>query len=285
MPDPNPLTPEQLALIESNRQRALTKRKHAEQSQSQTPASSLGPPGPAEKKLRATKMSSGFYEYNLSTMRDTRGGFLEEERSDNVPEKKRKVLEIDDIPYDPDPDECQMCVECGSLDLDVTYLKVFKVMVCKPCVDKISDRYSLLTKTEAKDDYLLTDGELRDRELFPVWEKANPHKSTWNNMLLYLRQHLESFAIKKWGSMEELDKEFERRIDEKRARKEKKYKQSVADLRRRTRVEEFEKTRSKKLNLEMEHEHTFESTGNCDEDGSEEQKCTACGLVVEVLEF
>ncbi|KAI7825506.1 hypothetical protein BX661DRAFT_199333 [Kickxella alabastrina] len=263
MPDPNPLTPEQLALIESNRQRALTKRKHAEQSQSQTPASSLAPPGPAEKKLRATKMSSGFYEYNLSTMRDTRGGFLEEERSDNVPEKKRKVLEIDDIPYDPDPDECQMCVECGSLDLDVTYLKVFKVMVCKPCVDKISDRYSLLTKTEAKD-------------LFPVWEKANPHKSTWNNMLLYLRQHLESFAIKKWGSMEELDKEFERRIDEKRARKEKKYKH---------RWQEFEKTRSKKLNLEMEHEHTFESTGNCDEDGSEEQKCTACGLVVEVLEF
>ncbi|KAJ2297224.1 DNA repair protein rad14, partial [Coemansia sp. RSA 2706] len=171
------------------------------------------------------------------------------------------------------------CEECGTIDLDVAYLKVFKTKVCKPCIEKIPDKYSLLTKTEAKDDYLLTDGELRDRDLFPVWEKPNPHKSTWNNMLLYLRRDLEQFAVKKWGGLEALDREFERREEEKQRRKEKKYKRSVADLRRRTRADEWEKQRRERLQLESEHEHTFESTG----DG--EQKCSSCGLEIEVEEF
>ncbi|KAJ2726459.1 DNA repair protein rad14 [Coemansia sp. Benny D115] len=275
------LTEEQQARIEANRQRALEKRKQAGQP---TPQQATPVTEQPLKKQRPSKMSSGYYDYNLTTMRDTRAGYLEEPQQDS-PEKKRRVVDINEIPYAPDPDECPICCECDSMDLDLVYLKVFKIMVCKSCIESIPDKYSLLTKTEAKDDYLLTDSELRDRELFPVWEKANPHKSTWNNMLLYLRKHLEEFAIRKWGSLEGLDREFERRVDEKRARKEKKYKQSVADLRRRTRVEEWEKNHRQKLKLEQEHEHVFESTGDDTEDGGVEQRCTVCGLVVEVEEL
>ncbi|KAJ2160909.1 DNA repair protein rad14 [Coemansia sp. RSA 552] len=278
------LTPGQLARIEANRKQALERRKASEQQAhergkaSEQPAAD-GPP-PRTERLRATRMSTGYYEYNLSTMRDTKAGFLEEEPT-HSPEKKRKVVMVDELPYDPDPEEDLSCCECGSIDLDVVYLKIFKVKVCKPCIEKLPDHYSLLTKTEAKEDYLLTDGELRDRELFPVWEKANPHKSTWNNMLLYLRRDLERFAIKKWGGLPELDREFERREEEKRVRKETKYQRSVADLRRRTRADQWEKERRERLRLENEHEHTFEPTGN----GDDEQKCTACGLVIEVEEF
>ncbi|KAJ1962198.1 DNA repair protein rad14 [Dipsacomyces acuminosporus] len=225
-------------------------------------------------------MSTGYYEYNLSTMKDTRGGFLEEEQAANSPEKKRKLLVLDEIPYNMSPGDNPKCCECGSLDLDIAYLKMFNAKVCRQCIEKIPDKYSLLTKTEAKEDYLLTDSELRDRERLPVWEKPNPHKSTWNNMLLFLRQHLEAFAVDKWGSLEQLDNEFERRETEKRERKEKKYRRSVADLRRRTRVEAFENKRRERLRLEEEHTHAYEPM----DDDSGRQRCS-CGLTIEVEEF
>ncbi|KAJ1672422.1 DNA repair protein rad14 [Coemansia sp. RSA 25] len=289
------LTEEQLAQIEANRLQAVERLK-----QRTVPAAPAAPAASGEpaklKQLPKSKMSSGYYEYDFSKMNDTRAGFLEEDPATaGSPEKKRKVVSIDDIPFNPEPNDETKCCECGSIDLDMVYLKIFKVMVCKPCIDNIPDKYSLLTKTEAKEassasnsseginlytgDYLLTDSELRDRELFPVWEKANPHKSTWNNMLLYMRQHLESFAAKKWDGLENLDKEFERRIDEKRERKEKKYKQSVANLRRRTRVEEWEKSRRERLKIEAAHEHVYEPIDES------EQKCTVCGMVIEVETF
>ncbi|KAJ1821764.1 DNA repair protein rad14, partial [Coemansia sp. RSA 2598] len=87
-------------------------------------------------------MSSNYYEYNLATMRDTKGGFLEEEPKHESPKKKRRIIDINDIPYNPDPEECPLCVECGSLDLDMIYLKLFKVYVCKSCVEAVPDKYS-----------------------------------------------------------------------------------------------------------------------------------------------
>lgn len=30
--------------------------------------------------------------------------------------------------------------------------------------------------------------ELKDEELLPHWSKPNPHKSTWNDMMLYVRE-------------------------------------------------------------------------------------------------
>lgn len=30
--------------------------------------------------------------------------------------------------------------------------------------------------------------ELKDPELLPHWSKPNPHKSSWNDMMLYVRE-------------------------------------------------------------------------------------------------
>jgi DNA-repair protein complementing XP-A cells len=51
------------------------------------------------------------------------------------------------------------CKECESLDIDQTYRKVFGCLVCHNCKNDKPEKYSLLTKTECKEDYLLTDRE------------------------------------------------------------------------------------------------------------------------------
>ncbi|RUP49386.1 XPA protein C-terminus-domain-containing protein [Jimgerdemannia flammicorona] len=113
-------------------------------------------------------------------------------------------------------------------------------------------------------DYLLTDSELRDPELLPHLSKPNPHKATWNNMMLYVRQmvcdiaflvminrmatmqltdiyvciyivlsnalQVEEYAFKKWGSAEGLDAEYERRQSEKKRKKEVEFKKKLAGV-------------------------------------------------------
>ena len=49
------------------------------------------------------------------------------------------------------------CRECGTLEIDWQWEEVFGCCVCSGCKEKFPEKYSLLTKTEAKDDYLLTD--------------------------------------------------------------------------------------------------------------------------------
>ena len=54
--------------------------------------------------------------------------------------------------------EVKQCRECGSLDVDWKWEDVFNgLCVCNACRDKLPDKYSLLTKTEVKEDYLLTE--------------------------------------------------------------------------------------------------------------------------------
>lgn len=141
-------------------------------------------------------------------------------------------------------------------------------------------------------DYLLTDPELRDSELLPHLLKANPHKSTYSNMMLFLRCQVEQYAFSdaKWGSEEGLDAEFQRRQDEKSRKRGKKFMDGLKDLRKRTRDSVWQKRK------DAEHQHEFvpveedEDGGRDDGDGGEEggvqkQVCQGCGLTVEVETF
>lgn len=56
-----------------------------------------------------------------------------------------------------DPSENPTCVHCGSTDLDDQLRAVFGVMCCTDCKKERPEMYSLLTKTECKEDYLLTE--------------------------------------------------------------------------------------------------------------------------------
>lgn len=57
----------------------------------------------------------------------------------------------------PDADRC--CWECLAREIDWKWRDVFGCRVCDKCKKAKPDKYSLLTKTEAREDYLLTDRE------------------------------------------------------------------------------------------------------------------------------
>ncbi|KAI9008323.1 XPA protein C-terminus-domain-containing protein, partial [Gaertneriomyces semiglobifer] len=202
------------------------------------------PPGTSgSRKRRAIDLT--YCEYNLSTMKDTKGGFILEDQPQAPVERKQKKPEPT-LVYDPPPDLANMhaapkCETCKSIDLDPNYSTYFGLCVCKSCKDKYPEKYSLLTKTECREDYLLTESELRDVHRLPRWERPNPHKSTYSNMLLYVRQQVEAFAWEKWGGPQQLDDEFERREKEKKERKEKKFRAKLSELRKKTRTSTWAK--------------------------------------------
>ncbi|KAG0053601.1 hypothetical protein BGZ83_000811 [Gryganskiella cystojenkinii] len=236
-----------------------------------------------------------FYDYDLTKMKDTRAGFIQdiEEPSSEGPSaaeeelNRKRKWQPTHTQQDPsiflgaqDNYECQ---ECSSIDVDFQLLSHFHVPVCIACRDAKPDKYSLLTKTECRHDYLLTDPELRDTELFPFWERPNPKKSTWNNMMLYLRCQVEEFAFKKWGGPEGLDAEFEKRERDKETRKEVKFKKDLRDLRNKTRTSVWQD--KKMQNRAKVHKHSYGAALVDPATGASVQTCIECGIQVECEEF
>lgn len=107
--------------------------------------------------------------------------------------------------------------------------------------------------------------------------KANPHKSTYSNMMLFLRYQVEEFAWKKWGSPEALDTEWDRRVAEKKKKKNKKFEEGLKDLRRKTREGVWQRRRDE------EHKHVFSSVQRGEEGG--QQVCHECGFTIDVEEL
>ncbi|RYC58621.1 hypothetical protein CHU98_g7578, partial [Xylaria longipes] len=204
-----------------------------------------------------------------------------------------------------DEKERRKCRECGNLEIDFVWDEVFACAVCNACKEKFPERYSLLTKTECREDYLLTDPELRDPELLPHLSRPNPHKSHWHDMMLFLRYQVEEYALgpKKWGSAEALDAEFERREVDKKRRKEAKFKEKLLDLKKRTRTDAYLRGQGRfggggaaaaagggkaKFGDAVadggKHVHEWGRVVE-NEDGATVKTCTTCGMEVEELEF
>jgi len=190
------------------------------------------------------------------------------------------------------------CQDCGSLEIDFNWVDIFSCAVCNLCKEKYPEKYSLLTKTEAREDYLLTNPELEDKDLLPRLEKPNPHKSTWNNMQLYLRYQVEEYAFsdKKWGSAEVLDAEFERREGVRKTRKEQKFKLKLKELKKKTRVEAYRRSRAagdggeakfgdRVIGRNERHVHEWGRPVENPETGLSTKRCVECGMECEELEL
>ncbi|KAI7851556.1 hypothetical protein BDC45DRAFT_538311 [Circinella umbellata] len=288
------LSLEQKNRIEENKANALeklkSKRKHDD-----LESGNNNDQKPSAKRKQWTK----YYEYDLSTMVDSKGGYLVEETKEDklIQERKEQATKLSPfIPLSADPSENPKCRDCGSMDVDPIFFQVFKMSVCNGCKEKFPERYSLITKTEARELTIFSAGlfidrssrfsfymyiaELRDTELLPHWSKPNPRKSTWNNMMLYVREMVEEYAFKKWGSEEGLDAEYERREAQKKDKKDKKFKEKLADLRRRTMTSTWERKRQ-----QGPHKHVFGSPEEDPETGETIETCQECGLVVESEEL
>ncbi|CAP67524.1 uncharacterized protein PODANS_6_11780 [Podospora anserina S mat+] len=277
-----------------------------------------------------------YVDYNFSAMTDTKGGFLSIEddpwnksMSAGVPGKPeaeqkpanmtaaewerlqliKKLQRNKSGPFEPglsvlaDEKTRKRCRECKTVEIDFVWEEVFGCAVCNGCKQKFPEKYSLLTKTECKEDYLLTDPELRDPELLPHLSRPNPHKSHWHDMMLFLRYQVEEYAInQKWGSAEALDAEFEKREQDKKRRKEAKFKEKLLDLKRKTRTEAFRRNNAKgdssgsgsgpgkaarfgdAIGDRGKHAHEWGRTVE-NAEGMTVKTCLTCGSQVEVMEF
>ncbi|KAG9314579.1 XPA protein C-terminus-domain-containing protein [Chiua virens] len=256
MPTSSTLTPENAKRFEINRLRAKARQRRQEEEAASSSSSvtnanqkrplggmSAGSSSSASKPLKRDSRLGSYFDYDLSKMVNSKGGFLVEDGKEvdadlrareRERERERAMQNVEPAMY-LDPSLNPRCKECNTLNIDYTFKKIFGYLVCNKCKDQCPEKYSLLTKTECKEDYLLTDAELRDRELLPHLLKANPHKSTFANMMLFLRCQVEEFAWKKWGSPEALDVEWQRRTEEKKKKKNKKFEDGLKELRKRTR--------------------------------------------------
>lgn len=248
------------------------------------------------KKLRENR--TGIYEPGISILNEVDGRDEEEQALLAVAEGQEGE-EFKGKYGDGLRDVKGKCRECGTLEIDWKWQDVFEIGICNACKDKLPDKYSLLTKTEAREDYLLTDPELKDEELLPHLERPNPHKTNWNNMQLFLRLQVEAYAFspKKWGSSEALDAEYEKRQKVTKARKEKKFNKKLEDLKKRTRVEAYKRAKlmgdkggdaqfgQRIRGIGDKHEHEWGRSVLDKETGMTRKRCEECGMEVEELEF
>jgi DNA-repair protein complementing XP-A cells len=230
-----------------------------------------------------------YIEYDFSTMVDSKGGYIndgnENELGDgeNIDEWKEKQKQVIYEPAPPtDPRNAPKCFECGSIDIDLNLYENFrKIRVCRKCKKEHPEKYSLLTKTECREDYLLTEPELRDVALLPRIEKANPHG--FSRMQLFLRLQVEEFAWKKWGGSEKLDDEWQRRETNKHKRKEKKYYKELLEMRKKTRAEEFTRKLRNGQSLGERHVHDWSVPLAIEGSNMVKKRCIDCGVEIEEM--
>lgn len=296
-------TPEQKQLIKENREKALERLKQRQNnlrdaSKSESPAFEKDK-RPLDK-IRPSVRRQHYIEYDFSTMKNSYGGFINtEDTAEGENNKRAKTLEDwqeeqknrrmlfeEEMPAF-NISSAPRCTECQvNIEMDPLMKKVFKLQVCKTCVKNHPEKYSLLTKTECKEDYFLTDPELSDTTLLDRLDKPNPHSGTFSRMQLFVRCQVEAYAFEKWGGEEGLDKEWQRREEGRTARREKKYQQKLKEMRLKTRAQEYT-TRLKELKHGKKHVHEFSDAidGGLNEDNVKVQKrrCMTCGLEIEEI--
>ncbi|KAJ9642892.1 DNA repair protein rad14 [Coniosporium tulheliwenetii] len=236
---------------------------------------------PKDNGIRPAKKfeKNSYIEYDFSTMTDTKGGFLS-----SVDDPHNRAL------HAPTAEDQQKPAHMTLAEWDrhqlLKKLRQQKAGPFEPGIsvlaqkeggrsEKFPEKYSLLTKTEARDDYLLTDPELKDTEILPHLLKPNPHKSTFASMHLYLRYQ----------------------VEEEEPEKEKKFSTKLAELKKRTRVEAYKRSlgggggagevrfgdRIKRAGDK--HEHEWGRAVQDPETGMTRKRCEECGMEVEELEF
>lgn len=305
------LTPEQKRRIEENRQKALErKKKYAENNRDATETNNtlvdnirLNHNNKQDSEFGGSTSSrynppsirkKDYIEFDFATMKDSRGGFINDDSIQKGPDsengetleewqerQKKQLLVVHDLPPPMDIESAPKCFECGSIEIDPNLYKNFlQVRACRRCMKEKPEKYSLLTKTECREDYFLTEPELRDVNLLPRIEKPNPHG--YSRMQLFLRFQVEEFAWKKWGGPEGLDAEWERREEGKMKRREKRYKDQLKEMRKKTRAEEYTRKLRNGQGLGERHVHDWSAPLRIPgEENLIMRRCIDCGVETE----
>lgn len=149
--------------------------------------------------------------------------------------------------------------------------------MCYDCRGR-DDTYRLITKGTAKEDYLLSDGSLAHLTYI---ERKNPRDPRFNKMKLFLLRDVQEVAVAKHGSLDAIEPERERRLEESLRRKEarilKKVRKSEAEAR---------PVPAKVRRIGQYHEHYFPPEREAyDEDAGVWLQSCECGFTIAFDKF
>ncbi|XP_042893175.1 DNA repair protein complementing XP-A cells-like [Penaeus japonicus] len=256
------LTPAQLAMIEKKRQQALLLRR--EKMNKKNPYTR-----PEEKKdnVKVIRMQD-------TKLIDTGGGFFIEENEGPTNEFADDDLEAAmKLVTEPAPlfeEDRPFCAECDHPFNNSFLFHNFNHSVCDQCRDN-DDKHALITKTDAKNEYLLKDVDL-DKRVPPLKfiVRKNPHNSRWGDMKLYLKSQVEKRALEVWGSEEAIDEAMEKKEEQREISKQRKYTKKMKELRMNVRSSLY--TRATKT-----HEHEYGEEVYLPDEDEYSRTCKTCG--------
>ncbi|XP_047222292.1 DNA repair protein complementing XP-A cells [Girardinichthys multiradiatus] len=254
-PTPDQSSPPELsaamrAKIERNRQRALMLRQ-------------------ARLASRPLSAVEGATSAKVSKTIDSGAGFFIDEEEDGEDEQKAKKVVHQPAPVI-EPDYL-LCDDCQKPFMDSFLSNSFDLSVCDKCRDN-EEKHKLISRTEAKQRYLLKDVDFDKRE--PPLRfilKKNPHNPRWGDMKLYLLLQVEKRCMEVWGSEEALEEARETREENREVQKQKRFNKKVKDLRRAVRSSMWTKTTSA-----HQHEYGPEEVVDPEED-LYKKTCSTCG--------
>uniref|UniRef100_A0A1A7Y0B6 Xeroderma pigmentosum, complementation group A n=1 Tax=Iconisemion striatum TaxID=60296 RepID=A0A1A7Y0B6_9TELE len=252
LPDQSPkpeLSAAMKAKIERNRQRALMLRQ-------------------ARLASRPLSAVEGATSAKISKTIDSGAGFFIEEEEGEGEQNVKQVVHQPAPVIEPD---YLFCDDCQKPFMDSFLSNTFDLSVCDKCRDN-EEKHKLISRTEAKQRFLLKDCDLDKRE--PVLRfilKKNPHNSLWGDMKLYLLLQVEKRCMEVWGSEEALEEAKETREENKEAQKQKRFNKKVKELRKAVRSSMWTKNTSV-----HQHEYGPEEVVDPEED-LYKKTCTSCG--------
>ncbi|XP_031553476.1 DNA repair protein complementing XP-A cells homolog [Actinia tenebrosa] len=262
------LTNAQKARIERNRQKALLLR-------SSRLSSRPYPQRSKDDECRESEVtsSSGGTCVSLSRVVDSGGGFLLDAEEEEL---SRAPINIVEQPAPILGGHQLVCTICNKEFMDSLIFRIFDECICDSCreSDETGD-LKLITKTDAKQKFLLKDVDLDMREpILKFQVKKNPHHSR-GEMKLYLTCQVKKRAYEIWGDEEGLEEAKEERIEKREIQKQKKFDKKVKELRKAVRTSTWRKNISK-------HEHDYPKEGEGGETYDEEtdswtKTCKTCG--------
>lgn len=202
---------------------------------------------------------------------DTGAGFMLEEPATESNKQAAKFSKMSQL----DPfisEEPLSCIECEKLFHESYLYQHYGEAVCNDC--RNNETYSLITKTDAKKEFLLKDCDFDSREpplRFIV--RKNPHNQRWGDMKLYLRSQVKERSLQIWESEEKIEEEKEKREETRQTTKQKKFNKKMKELRMQVRSSLYKKNTGPHC-----HEYGAESY-NSDED-TFSKTCKTCGHTV-----
>ncbi|XP_065833696.1 DNA repair protein complementing XP-A cells-like [Oscarella lobularis] len=245
------LTPAQFERSERNRQKALLLR---DSRLSKKPYSDPK----RQAKARKEEIDSG-------------AGFLIDPDEEEERERTVRLVESQAPMLGIAPHSGPVCRECDKPFTESFLLSKFDELICDECRENdVDDKHALITRTDAKQQYLLKDCDLDQREpLLRFIVRKNPHNSTWSDMKLYLKAQVVKRSYEIWGGKEELESQLAKRAENKQQMKERKYVKKIKELRRAVRTSLWQKKTGS-------HEHEFDDEIHNEEDDTWTKTCTLC---------